>query len=66
MDPMKLNHLQGELFSISRKGKDLTRQDVANLTKALEELAGPPPAAPVAPSPPPAPPAPSAAPAPTS
>jgi hypothetical protein len=81
MDPMKLNHLQGELFSVSRKGKDLTRQDVANLTRALEDLAGPspapaapgaPPAAPVAPGNPtpppaqPAPPAPNAAPAPTS
>lgn len=56
LDPARLNRVQTELFSVSRKGKSLTRADVLELTEALEGLQ---PAAPPAP-----PPAPSSAPAP--
>jgi hypothetical protein len=58
LDPARLNRVQTELFSVSRKGKSLARADVLKLTEALEGLQPPPPPAPpvpAAPSPPPAP-----------
>jgi hypothetical protein len=61
LDPARLNRVQTELFSVSRKGKSLTRADVLELIEALEGLqpAAPPassPPATAAPSPPPSPP----------
>lgn len=39
MDPGRVQAVQGKLMAASRKGANLTRQDVLELTEALEEAA---------------------------
>lgn len=40
VDPTRLQQVQFKLIEIGRKGRDVTRQDILDLTQALEEVAG--------------------------